>query len=78
MQRYRSKYEVKTGDRILLDNSTGILPDLPYINFVGEVIDKNVSAEVNNNGIDENGDYISVRLLFKDGIEVNIPYYLAQ
>ena len=39
MQRYKSREDVVLGDKILFDNSTGFLQELPYINMVGSVVE---------------------------------------
>lgn len=68
MQRYLKLEDAKVGDKILLNNTVGVVKEIPKTNVVGEIIkieDENLIVEVNDD--------------FEDGqISITIPYYLAQ
>lgn len=67
MQRYKSREDVVLGDKILFDNSTGFLQELPYINMVGRVVERSLF-----------NDNIKVEFYHGEKIVLSIPYYLAQ
>lgn len=70
MQRYKEKGQVNIGDVIIFDNLIGFKEELPKSYLKGKVV--NVDNEGDNIGILVNTPQN------KEGIEVEIPFYLCQ
>jgi len=70
MQRFKNKSDVTIGSRVIFDNLTSFLKDLPKVRMIGDV----VSTDSENNDVTVNLYIVG----HEEPIEVKLPFYLLQ
>jgi len=70
MQRFKKKSDVIVGSRIIFDNMTSYIKNLPMVRMIGDVVE-----------IEVEGDMVVVNLNIagrEEVVPVRLPYYLLQ
>ena len=70
MQRFKKKSDVIVGSRIIFDNMTSYIKNLPMVRMIGDVVE-----------IEVEGDMVVVNLNIagrEEVVPVHLPYYLLQ